>query len=338
MGVGGAARFFAAATSVEELREALAWAKQKSLPLFVLGGGSNLVFADSGWPGLVLKVDLKGIEFQEDGGIVRLLAGAGEEWDTAVSRSVAQGCAGLETLSGIPGSVGGTPVQNVGAYGAEVSTAIASVEALEIASGELCRFANCECGFAYRASRFNREDKNRYIITRVVYALRAGGEPRLEYAELQRYFAEGAGRGSAVSLASVRAAVLAIRRRKSMVYDPDDLDSHSSGSFFKNPVVAPEIAEKVRLWAEARGLRAPIYPAADGAAAKLSAAWLIEQSGVSKGFTMGAVAVSSKHALALTNRGGASAAGLMALKEHVQASVRQAFGIELQVEPVLAGF
>src|SRR6266404_2654106 len=232
--VGGPARYFAEATSEDDIHEAVDFGRAKRLPLFVLGGGSNLLVADSGWPGLVLKIVTGGITQQEAGGAVIFEVGAGVDWDEFVARAVTENCAGVECLSGIPGSVGGTPVQNVGAYGQEVSETIESVEVFDLKEGqvrELCREA---CGFSYRSSIFNTTERGRFIILRVSYALEPGGEPHLEYADLKRHFE---GRETMPNLAETREAVRHIQALKGMLIVPGEADCQSAGSFFKNPVL-----------------------------------------------------------------------------------------------------
>lgn len=334
LGVGGPARYFAAATSAEDVREAVAWARQRSLPFFVLGGGSNLVVADAGFAGLVLKIEIPAITESESDGRRIFEAGAGVEWDELVACTVAADCQGLECLSGIPGTVGGTPVQNVGAYGQEVSDTIARVRALDVETLEARDFTNAECGFKYRTSRFNTVDRGRFIITRVAYALTPHGKPKLEYPDLKKFFA---GRDTPPTLAEAREAVCQVRLAKSMLITEGDPDARSAGSFFKNPIVTAAEAERISQWAQQRGVRLTTYPAAEGKV-KVPAAWLIEQSGLHKGFTHGPVAISSKHTLALVNRGGATANDVLAMKSLVQQKVRAMFGVELTPEPVFVGF
>src|SRR5579863_1886221 len=335
--LGGPARFFVEAQSAGEVQEAVAFATSNSHHLFVLGGGSNLVVADSGWPGLVLKVAIPGIDRRaghNDEGRVLFDVGAGESWDRFVSHAVIAKCAGIECLSGIPGSVGGTPVQNVGAYGQEVSETIESVLVFDQEDGqvrELCREA---CGFAYRSSIFNTTERGRFVILRVTYALTPGGEPHLEYADLQRHFE---GRETRPNLAETREAVRHIRARKGMLIVPGDPDCQSAGSFFKNPVLSAEQHEELKKRAGARGLTVPSYPALE-TRKKVSAAWLVERSGFTKGFGFGHVGISSKHALAIVNRGGATAAEVIALKEHIQLRVEEIWGVRLEPEPVMVGF
>jgi UDP-N-acetylmuramate dehydrogenase len=334
LGVGGRARFFTEAASAEEARRAAHHAAERSLPLFVLGGGSNLVISDAGWPGLVLRVRIAGVEEREHDGKLLFDVGAGEDWDAFVARAVARNCAGVECLSGIPGSVGGTPVQNVGAYGQEVAETIESVQALDLKDGQLRELCNPACGFAYRSSIFNSSERGRYIILRVTYALTSGGEPRLEYADLKKYFA---GRGGSPSLGEVREAVRHIRAGKAMLIVAGDEDCRSAGSFFKNPVLSAAQRQQLQQRAEALGLQVPSYPALS-AQHKVSAAWLVEHSGFGKGYSRGPVGISRKHALAIVNRGGASAADVIALKNEIQHGVAEKFGIELAPEPVFVGF
>lgn len=334
LGVGGAARWFVEARSEEEVREALDWWREQPIPLFVLGGGSNLVVSDKGWPGLVLHVAIRGISERTDGHTRTFDCGAGEDWDALVAHSVNLDCAGLECLSGIPGTVGGTPVQNVGAYGQDVSETIINVRAVEIETGEPVEFSNAQCGFTYRTSRFNTADRGKYVITGGTFALRRGGAPKLEYADLKRYFAEWKG---VPSLLEVRQAVLRIRAAKGMVLDENDSESRSAGSFFKNPVVGAAQYEHVSAIAGQSGLTVPKFPAVDGHV-KIPAAWLIEQAGLQKGFELGPVSISRKHTLALVNRGGATAQDVIAMKDLVQKKVRDSFGVELQPEPVFVGF
>ena len=333
MGVGGPARFFVEASTVEEVREAIGYAKSRNLPLFILGGGSNLVVSDAGWPGLVLKVSLLGINHRHGHGTAYFDVGAGEDWDSFVAATVQHYCAGIECLSGIPGSVGGTPVQNVGAYGQEVAETIDSVVALDIEGGEEQEFEKSDCGFGYRSSIFNTSARGRYVILRVTYALVHDGHPRLAYADLQKQFANR----QEPTLAEVNEAVRQIRASKGMLLTPGDPDARSAGSFFKNPVLTENEFESLKRKAAARGLKIPNYPAL-AARRKVSAAWLVEQSGFSKGFGNGHVGISRKHALAIVNRGGATSAEVVQLKNEIQARVQQQWEIQLEPEPVLLGF
>jgi UDP-N-acetylmuramate dehydrogenase len=334
MGVGGPARFFVEGTSKVEIREAVEYAKTRNLPLFVLGGGSNLIVSDAGWPGLVLKVAIQGINHRHGHGTAYFDAGAGEDWDQFVAMTVQHNCAGVECLSGIPGSVGGTPVQNVGAYGQEVAETIDSVVALDLRSGEEQEFERADCGFAYRTSIFNTTERGRYVILRVTYALVHDGEPRVAYGDLQRHFA---GRSRKPTLAEVREAVRQIRASKAMLITLGDEDSRSAGSFFKNPVLSAEEFDALKQRAAARTVEVPSYPALE-AQRKVSAAWLVEQSGFPKGYGNGRVGLSRKHALAIVNRGGATAAEIVTFKDEIQRKVEEQWGIRLEPEPVFVGF
>ena len=265
------------------MAEAVNFARSRDLPLFVLGGGSNLVISDAGWPGLVLKLAISGIDSVSENGKALFEVGAGEEWDRFVARAVARNCAGVECLSGIPGSVGGTPVQNVGAYGQEVSETIKSVLVFDLKDGQVRELCAEACGFQYRTSIFNTSERGRFIILRVTYGLTPGGKPRIEYADLKKHFA---GFQNAPSLASTREAVRRIRATKAMLITPGDEDCRSAGSFFKNPVLAPDQYDELTRRAKRKGLQVPSYPALD-AQRKVSAAWLVEHSGFSKGYSSG---------------------------------------------------
>lgn len=332
--VGGPARYFSEPKSAAEVAEAVNFARSRDLPLFVLGGGSNLVVSDSGWLGLVLKLAVRGIEERTENGKTLFEVGAGEEWDKFVARAIAGNCAGVECLSGIPGSVGGTPVQNVGAYGQEVSETIESVLVFDLKDGQVRELCSEACGFQYRTSIFNTSERGRFIILRVTYALMPGGRPRIEYADLKRHFA---GFQQTPSLTSTREAVRRIRAAKAMLITPGDEDCRSAGSFFKNPVLAADQYDELTRRATAKGLQVPSYPALD-AQKKVSAAWLVEHSGFSKGYSSGRVGISRKHALAIVNRGDATAADILGLKDHIQQRVEELWGIQLEPEPVFVGF
>jgi len=332
--VGGLARYFIEASTEADILEAMAYAREHSLEVFVLGGGSNLVISDSGWPGLVLKISIAGISTAEQDGKVLFTAGAGENWDDLVAYSVEQNCAGIECMSGIPGTVGGTPVQNVGAYGQEVAETITIVRVLDTAANEIGEMSNRECGFYYRTSIFNSSQKGRYIVTQVSYALSPGGAPRVEYSDLKRYFESA---NAAPNLPRVRAAVRSIRASKAMLITPDDEDSRSAGSFFKNPILTMAEYDRIASLPLCREQKPPKYPAEEGYV-KISAAWLVERAGFHKGYGEGRVGISRKHSLAIVNRGGALAAEIVQLKNKVQESVFQAFGVRLHPEPVFVGF
>ncbi len=338
LGVGGPARFFMEARAEGQVLDAFEFAEERGCPLFVLGGGSNLLVSDDGFPGLVLRIALKGVWFdeKEEGCAV---AAAGEDWDSFVLRCVEQNLSGVECLSGIPGTVGGTPIQNVGAYGQDVSQSIVSVSALDRKTREVRQVRAAECGFSYRSSLFNSEWKNRYVILSVAYALRPGGSPCIRYADLRERFA---GERNPPSIAEIRRAVLEIRAGKGMLIRAEDPDSRSAGSFFKNVLVSVETARRVEEVARRRGSLAggqglPGFGTPEGVI-KLPAAWLIEKSGFARGYARGRVGLSSKHALAIVNRGGATAREVLDLVREIQSGVREAFGLDLVPEPVFVGF
>lgn len=333
--LGGPARYFVSAHSEEELRDALAFANELSLPVFVLGGGSNLVVSDRGFEGLVVHIRSRGVKVHEQRGQTLLDVEAGEAWDPFVERTVNDGLAGLECLSGIPGSVGATPIQNVGAYGQEVAQTIVAVRTLDAKTGEVRKRMPAECGFRYRHSFFKEPEGRGEIVTRVTFAL-GKGAPTIRYPELERAL-----HGQAPTLAAVRAKVIELRRSKSMVLDANDENRRSAGSFFTNPIVAPAMVDEVVRRALDAGVIAdakemPRFP--EGERVKLSAGWLIERAGMQKGSRRGNVGISSKHALALVHHGGGTAAELLALAREVVAAVRDRFAVTLVPEPVMLGF
>lgn len=332
--IGGPARYFVQAHTIAEVSDAVSLARSRNLALFVLGGGSNLVISDAGWPGLVLKIAITGIEERTQSDKSLFEVGAGEEWDKFVAHAVSRNCAGIECLSGIPGSVGGTPVQNVGAYGQEVAETIESVLALDLKDGQVHELCNEACIFQYRTSIFNTSERGRYIILRVTYLLTPGGEPAILYADLKNYFA---GWSTQPSLADTRDAVRQIRASKAMLITPGDEDCLSAGSFFKNPVLSDRQYSELSERAAAKGLQIPSYPALQ-AQRKISAAWLVEHSGFNKGYENGHVGISRKHALAIVNRGSATAADIVAFKEEIQRRVENVWGLRLEPEPVFVGF
>jgi UDP-N-acetylmuramate dehydrogenase len=325
--LGGPAGAVTEARTEAELAEAA-----RAEDVLLVAGGSNLVIADAGWPGTVVRVLTRGVEERPLDGRVELTAAAGEEWEPFVARCVAEGLAGVESLSGIPGSLGATPIQNVGAYGQEVAETITSVRALDRATGEVRELAPADCGFAYRSSAFKRHP-GRWIVLAVTFALeRRELSGPLAYAELARTLDVAPGEGA--PLADVREAVLGLRRGKGMVLDPGDPDSVSAGSFFTNPILSE--AEFDALEARAPE-RPPRFPEADGRV-KTSAAWLIERAGFHKGHgDPEGIAISSKHTLALTNRGGGTTAELLALAREIAGGVRERFGVRLEPEPTLVG-
>lgn len=325
--VGGPARDWVVATSEDEIVDTVRRLDAAGEPVLLLGGGSNLVVSDQGFAGTVVQVASRGADAQAVEDRVRLTLAAGEPWDDIVSRAVAHGWAGIEALSGIPGLVGATPVQNVGAYGQDVAQVITAVRALDRSTGQVIEMSGAECGFGYRTSRFKR-DADRWVVLSVTMALADGGRGRVGYAELAASL--GVPVGGEADISAIRGAVLALRARKGMVLVADDHDTWSAGSFFTNPVVTPDVAA---------GLPddCPRYPAAAGV--KVSAAWLIEQAGVGRGHALPGshAAISTKHTLALTNRGGATAAEILELARAVQQRVQDAFGIALVPEPRLVG-
>jgi UDP-N-acetylmuramate dehydrogenase len=324
-GVGGPVADLVAATTEAELVEAVRQADEVGKPVLVLGGGSNVLVSDSGFDGRVVAVRTSGVTSDEDacgGAVVRVAAG--EVWDDLVLRAVQSGWVGVEALSGIPGSVGATPIQNVGAYGQEVSETIASVRCWDRQAGEVRTLFNRDCRFGYRTSRLKQEP-GRWVVLEVVFQLRLGdlGAP-VRYAELAGRL--GVETGERAPLAAVRDAVLALRRGKGMVLDDVDHDTWSAGSFFTNPVLPADRVPD----------GAPTWPQPDGTV-KTSAAWLIERAGFERGHGNDRAALSGKHTLALTNRGGATAADVVALAREIRDGVRDRFGIDLVNEPVLVG-
>jgi UDP-N-acetylmuramate dehydrogenase len=299
-------------------------------PVFVLGEGSNVVVADAGFPGVALRMRTRGVRVRREDSRVVLDVAAGEPWDALVARAVDEGWRGFECMSGIPGLAGATPIQNVGAYGQEVGETITRVRVFDRIRGALADMDHGACGFGYRASIFKRSE--RYIVTGVRFELPIGDTSApLRYAELTT--ALSIEPGAQVPLARARETVIALRRRKGMVIDPQDPDSVSAGSFFVNPVVDGRTLAEV----EARaGERPPSFDAGDGRF-KLAAAWLVERAGFAKGWSLGRVGVSRKHALALVNRGGASAGELLHAARTIRDGVRARFDVELVPEPVLVG-
>jgi UDP-N-acetylmuramate dehydrogenase len=323
--LGGPARRLVVAESDAEVIDVVRDADSRGEPLLVLGGGSNVVVADAGFDGTVLHVATRGVEVAAQSEHTLQLE-AGVDWDHAVALAVEQGYAGIEALSGIPGRVGAAPIQNVGAYGQEVAQTAGWVRVLDRSSGDVVELGPAECGFGYRDSLFKHSD--RYVVLAVAFRLEHSrlGAP-VRYAELaDRLGVEVGGRAPATD---VRAAVLELRRGKGMVLDPDDHDTWSAGSFFTNPVLPPDEADRLPEGA-------PRWPAPDGRV-KTSAAWLIERAGFGKGHGDGAVRVSTKHSLALTNRGGATTRELLALAGEIRTGVLDRFGVALAIEPVLVG-
>lgn len=331
LGIGGEARWFVRVTTVKEMAAADAWCRERSLSLFVLGGGSNLVVSDGGYDGLVMQVAIRGIAFSARDGQTVIRAGAGEPWDDVVAAAVSRGLAGLECLSGIPGSVGGTPIQNVGAYGQDVAASITEVTVFDRDSASVTVLSGADCGFGYRTSRFKRHAGGRQVVCGVTFRLQPG-PPTVTYPDVITYL-ERAG-VSSPTLSDVRQAVLAIRRRKGMVIDPSDQDTQSVGSFFRNPIVGDDL--HTRLESSSSG-PVPAYPVGGGQV-KIPAAWLIEHAGFRCGYGSGRAGLSSKHPLAIINRGGATARDVLDLAVRIKRRVAERFGIRLRPEPVFVGF
>lgn len=357
LGLGGPAKSFVTAGSEAELIEAVRTADAAGEPLLLIGGGSNLVVADEGFPGTVVHVNTRGINYTAgtgDSADTDAAVAAGEDWDDVVAAAVAEGLAGLECLSGIPGRAGATPVQNVGAYGHEVAEFITKVRVYDRQKDQIRIIGNGECSFAYRTSLFksgrpealvaadgDRHRRSvgtpRYVVLDVTFRLtRQPQSMPVTYAELAREL--GVSLGDQASAADVRAAVLKIRARKGMVLNPGDPDTRSAGSFFTNPVLASSQFARVEAVAEAAGDgQVPHFPAAGGLI-KVPAAWLIEQAGFAKGHgSPGKARLSTKHTLALTNAGDATTADVLALAREIVAGVRSTFGVTLEPEPILVG-
>ena len=330
LGVGGVARWFVRAEHVDDVAAAHQWCIARNVPLCVLGGGSNVVIADEGFGGLVLQMALMGVTMTRESAGTMVDAGAGEPWDRLVESVVDRGLSGVECLSGIPGTVGGTPIQNVGAYGQEVSATIEHVVAFDRRASAIIELARVDCGFSYRMSRFKGEDAGRFVVCGVRFRF-APGAPTVSYPDL---VAELARQGqTSPSLKDVRQAVLAVRRRKGMVLDEGDPDTRSVGSFFMNPVVTLADRERVGV---ASGGEVPGFAAGEGRV-KIPAAWLIERSGLRKGLSDGAVGLSSKHPLAIVNRGGATTRDVLRFAARVKRAVIDWCGVWLRPEPVFVG-
>lgn len=330
--LGGPAARLVEATDERQIAAAVRDADAAGTPVLLLGGGSNLVLGDAGWPGLVVLLRSRGVQVSVDGDRVTLTVAAGEPWDALVARCVVEGWSGVEALSGIPGMAGATPVQNVGAYGQEVADTIVSVRVFDRERARLCELSADDCRFSYRHSVFKASE--RYVVLSVTFGLTRSAESApVRYAELAT--ALGVPVGARAPLDAVRKAVLELRRGKGMVHDPDDRDTWSAGSFFTNPVVSQDerAAFERRL---PPGTDYPHWPAGDGHT-KLSAAWLIEHAGFTKGYRRGRVGLSTKHTLALTNRGGARTSELVAFAREIRDGVRERYDVELRPEPLLVG-
>lgn len=343
LALGGPAKSFRSVQDTGELIAAVTEADAAGEPVLLLGGGSNLVVADDGFPGTVIHIDSQSVDFSEEGidpdtgeTVVLVHADAGVEWDPLVEHLVAEGVSGVEFLSGIPGRVGSTPIQNVGAYGQEVSQTIREVLVLDRHSGQRRVMSNTECGFTYRDSIFKGDD--RYVVCEVLFELRVSNLSRpVRYAEVASTL--GVEAGEQVPLQLARTTVLELRRGKGMVLDPGDPDTRSAGSFFTNPVLtAEEFAGVVDRAAVRLGPDVQVPGHRDGAGnVKLSAAWLIDRAGFARGYGDGPARISGKHTLALTNSGGATTRDLVDLAREVRAGVEAVFGVRLVNEPVMVG-
>ena len=347
LGLGGPARRFVEVTTEADLVESVRSADEQGEPLLVLGGGSNLVIADEGFPGTVVRVATEGVRREAGADSVQLTVAAGENWDTVVTQAAGDGLAGLECLSGIPGLTGATPIQNVGAYGQEVAQTLVTVRAYDRARRAVTELSRADCGFGYRTSAFKRSTQAgavtpRFVVLDATFELpRSALSAPVRYGELARTL--GIGEGERAPLGEVRSAVLALRRGKGMVLDAADPDTRSAGSFFTNPVLdLARFADLERAVAGTRGpgVAMPRFPAGPGQV-KVPAAWLIERAGFGKGYAPGpdgqGARISAKHTLALVNPGGATTASLLALAREIADGVRKVFGVDLAPEPVLVG-
>jgi UDP-N-acetylmuramate dehydrogenase len=332
--LGGRARFLIKAVTRADLIDGLAWAKEAGERVAILGGGSNLVVPDAGFPGLVVRMATRGITLLDDGTHTIIQAEAGEPWQNVVDAALANNLAGLECLTGIPGSVGATPIQNVGAYGQEVSDTLLDVEVLERKTGREHTLENHACGFGYRDSRFKHET-DRFVVLGVRFRLEKHGAPSVRYAELTRALIGQ----PQPSLRAVAECVRGLRAAKSMLLDPNDPNGRNVGSFFKNPVVSEGEAARIRALCVAQGLareerEVPCFAGPQGGV-KIAAGFLIEAAGIKRGMRRGPVGISTAHALCLVHHGGGDTSHLMALAEEVRTAVEQRFGLRLEVEPVL---
>ncbi|HEY5394017.1 MAG TPA: UDP-N-acetylmuramate dehydrogenase [Trebonia sp.] len=337
LGLGGPARSLLTANTEQDLIDAVKAADAAAEPLLLIGGGSNLVIADAGFPGTVIHVNTRGIDYADAAeGTVEVTVAAGEDWDDVVAATVAEGLAGLESLSGIPGRAGATPIQNVGAYGREVAEVITQVRVHDRREDQILTLGNEDCRFAYRTSLF-KSTQARYVVLDVTFRLpRQALSLPVKYAELAAGL--GVALGERASVAEARSAVLKIRARKGMVLSPGDPDTRSAGSFFTNPIITAADFAAVEAAAAARAAGpVPHYDAGEGLV-KVPAAWLIEHAGFAKGYGAPAPArVSSKHTLALVNAGSATTADLLALAREIVSGVRSAYGVTLTPEPILIG-
>ena len=336
LNVGGPAAFFLDGEDVPTIQDGLRWARAKNHPVFILGGGSNVVVADGGFPGLVIHPTDATVTVARAGDRVRVRCGAGVSWDALVEKAVAEGWAGIECLSGIPGRVGAAPIQNIGAYGQEIGPSVHRVELVDLSSGETLAVSGADCDFGYRHSRFKTTWRDRYVVTAVTLELIPNGPATVRYPALREALDLPA-HAPPPPLTSVRQAVLTTRAAKSMVWNEEDPNSRSAGSFFLNPVVTNARADEIATGVGNDGSTMPRYPTETGQT-KLAAAWLIERAGFRRGFLRGEVGLSDHHALAVINRGGGTAAEVAALARDIIQEVRARFGVTLTCEPQFIGF
>ncbi|NLD61804.1 UDP-N-acetylmuramate dehydrogenase [Candidatus Sumerlaeota bacterium] len=342
IGVGGQARCLARVSSTTEIISAMQWAEEHKLPVFILGGGSNVVFSDRGYPGMVLLPTLRGVVMKHSGSQLLFSVGAGEVWDAFVLYSVRSKLGGLECLSGIPGTVGAAPVQNIGAYGHDVASVIHTVRVIDRTTMKIEDHDAEWCEFSYRSSRFKREP-DRYIITNVTFALHPNQAPQITYTDLQDWFDERPQLGPP-TLDTVRQAVLDVRISKGMVYDENNVYSHGCGSFFVNPTLSGDDFKRViegakNLSNPVEEDRIPAHPAGDGVV-KVSAAWLIEAAGFKRGtrYESTNIGLNPYHALAIINYGGGAARQIVEFMTEIQDAVKKQFGVDLTPEPSFIGF
>ncbi|MGO9953631.1 MAG: UDP-N-acetylmuramate dehydrogenase [Dissulfurispiraceae bacterium] len=333
-GVGGPARFFTEAVSEDDVVSALGFAKARNIPIFVLGGGSNVLISDEGFPGLIILIGIKGFKSQTEGEDVLAYAGAGEDWQQFVDLCISRAWQGVECLAGIPGRVGASPVQNIGAYGQDVSQTIAGVRTIEIDTTESVYISNKECGFGYRKSTFNSFAAGKYIITGVTFRLKRNGAPSIRYREIEKYFENS----HDITIKQVRDAVISIRDAKGLLIREGHDLFRSAGSFFKNPIVSPEQFKEIESFVEQAGGCSNWAWQLDSGDIKISAACLIQSAGFKRGYRKGNVGISPKHALIIVNYGGASAYEIVGFASEVQKRVFDDFGIFLTPEIRLAGF
>lgn len=336
IGLGGGAAYFVSCISDDDIRSSLKFAGKNKCRLQVISGGSNIIFPDEGFDGIVLKIDLKGVEFSEEENFTFVNVKAGESWDEFVMKCTGRGLTGIECLSGIPGSAGATPVQNVGAYGQEVKDSIVSLKAIDRSTLNEIIFENKDCNFGYRQSRFKNQDKDKYIITEVRFRFEKKREPVIKYSELQRLIDSKFSLISEIPLKDklkiIRNAVFELRKGKSMIIDRNDPNSKSCGSFFINPVLNENEFEQFILKSGKKSEEIPVFKS--GNEYKISAAWLVERAGFHKGYIKGAAGISQNHSLALININGTTKE-LLDLAKDIEKSVFDKYGILLRKEPVI---